>query len=383
MIEAMRYSHLPKEKLIDYLLTQGREGDFWDFKQEWHEHMEDLIKDIFCFVNTIHDENCFLIIGIADNLSITGMSKRRRKQAEILDALSNLKYACDNTPQITVETIIYHGEELDILTIYNDDKTPVFLKEKYGKMRSGCIYARVGDKNTPNNGNAEIGVIENLWKKRFGLTKTPLDQIYDELDNKGNWSENSNGYYHIYRPEFTIERSNDDFDKDNDEYYSYAQCNEASSFFDLYIKANGTILEQHHMVSLDSGRLKIPVPEWGFICVGHGDKNRMTYKYYIQDSKLMKILNFMYDQEILEQKEAFHNLDRVVLLYKSEAERCSFEEYVTHHFFGIQDRIKKLDEYDYISTGIKEKTDLYKNRLRTALVLKRKLEEYRGNKTVI
>lgn len=46
MIEAMRYSHLPKENLIDYLLTQGREGDFWDFKQEWHEHMEDLIKDI-------------------------------------------------------------------------------------------------------------------------------------------------------------------------------------------------------------------------------------------------------------------------------------------------------------------------------------------------
>ena len=28
-------------------------------------------------------------------------------------------------------------------------------------MKQGCVYARVGDRNTPDNGNAEIDVIEN------------------------------------------------------------------------------------------------------------------------------------------------------------------------------------------------------------------------------
>ena len=45
----MRYKDMPLEELIKYLLTQHRETDFWDVKQEWHEHVEDLIKDIICF----------------------------------------------------------------------------------------------------------------------------------------------------------------------------------------------------------------------------------------------------------------------------------------------------------------------------------------------
>ena len=82
----MRYSRLPIKELISYFLLQGKEGEFWDFKQEWHANIEDLLKDIICFANTSHDENCYIVFGIADDLSVTGMAGARRKQADILDA---------------------------------------------------------------------------------------------------------------------------------------------------------------------------------------------------------------------------------------------------------------------------------------------------------
>ena len=146
----MRYSQLPLEELISFFLSRGKEGDFWDFKLEWHEKIEDLIKDIICFSNTVHDENCYLVFGIADDGSIMGMSSARRKQADILDAISNLNFAGDNLPNISVETIRFDNTELDVLIVYNTNSTPIYLKKTYGKMKQGCIYARVGDRNVSN-----------------------------------------------------------------------------------------------------------------------------------------------------------------------------------------------------------------------------------------
>ena len=237
----MRYSKLPLDELISFFLKQKREGEFWDFKQEWHEKTEDLLKDIICFANTVHDEDCFIIFGIADDLSITGMAGERKKQADIIDTISNLSFAGDNLPSISLESLIFQDVELDVLRVYNTNKTPVYLKKQYGKMRPGCIYARIGDKNTPDNGNAEIGVIENLWRKRFGLTKAPLDYIFDELVNKLNWVKSDNGYYNIYLPEYTLECSEEDYEagRRTDEFYSYVQTNESTSYYMMDIKARG------------------------------------------------------------------------------------------------------------------------------------------------
>ena len=206
----MRYSKWPLNDLITFLLNQGKEGEFWDFKQEWHESIPDLLKDIICLANTAHDENGYLIFGVSNDLTLTGMKKDRRKQADVLDAMSKLAFAGDCSPSIAVESIIYKNIELDVLIVQNTDKTPLFLKRQYGAMRPGCIYARVGDKNTPDNGNAEIEVIERLWKKRFGLSKPALEFIYDALPNKLDWTETDRGYYHIYKPEYTLEKATED-----------------------------------------------------------------------------------------------------------------------------------------------------------------------------
>lgn len=374
----MRYSRLPLEDRINYFLAKGREGEFWDFKQEWHERIDELIKDIICFANTVHDEDCCLVFGVADDGTIPGMKKDRRKQADILDNLSQLMFAGDILPQISVETLDYNGVTLDVLVIYNTDKTPIYLKQKYGKMNQGCIYARVGDRNTPDNGNAEVEVIENLWRKRLGLTKPPLDYIFDALDNKLDWANNENGYYHIYKPEYTIEREEEEFDgRGSDEFYSYAQANESTSYYMLNIKAKGTTIDSYQIVCLDSGRLCVPVSEWGYIHFSHGTYDLIGYKYYVRGSHRELLMRFMYDPENGDQRYAFHNWEAVTLFFDSEAEKNAFQDYIEYEIGEVKQRIEASDEYDYIETGNELKTAGYKRSLRCALVLKEMLEEFR------
>lgn len=92
-------------------------------------------------------------------------------------------------PKIEVTTIMLNDEEIDVLTIFNIEKTPIYLKKSYGEVLQGCIYSRVGDKNTENKGNDDILDIENPWHKRLSLTKSKLEYIYDHLNNKTEWNE--------------------------------------------------------------------------------------------------------------------------------------------------------------------------------------------------
>lgn len=373
----MRYSRMPLIEIIPFFLSQGKEGEFWDFKQGWHADIEDLLKDIICFSNTAHDENCYLIFGVADDLSVTGVKDPRRKQADILDAISKLAFAGDNLPQISVDTIVYEEKELDVLTIYNSDKTPVYLKKPYGKMRQGCIYARVGDRNTPDNENAEIETIENLWRKRLGLTKAPLEYIFDSLRNKLEWVESESGYYHIYKPEYAIERvGEDDFyvGRGYDEFYSYAQTDVTTSYCMLGVKANGTILEKYQIVKLDSGRLSIPMPERGYV---HLDNHVVSYIYYVKNSRTEVLMRFMYDPHNGEQRRAFSNLEKITLFFMSVEERKCFEDYINFNQAKIKKRIEASDEYEDIVTENETKTAGYKRSLRAAVVLKEMLEEFR------
>lgn len=161
------------ELIIRKLIEKKFEDDYWDFKQVWHEDNERLLHDILCFANTVHDKDCYIIIGVSDNGEIVGVSeKNRMNQADILDLLSNTDFAGDNIPKINLNTIEVEGKYIDVLTICNSYNVPYYLNSKsikYSKIRDGYIYTRVGDRNTPINQNANIQQIEMLWKKRLGL----------------------------------------------------------------------------------------------------------------------------------------------------------------------------------------------------------------------
>lgn len=41
-------SYFSTSRIIEILINKGHEGEYWDYKQEWHINMEDLLKDIIC-----------------------------------------------------------------------------------------------------------------------------------------------------------------------------------------------------------------------------------------------------------------------------------------------------------------------------------------------
>ncbi len=354
------------EQLVNYCISSGKENEFWDFKQEWHKEMSDLLKDIVCFVNTVHDKNCYLIFGISNDLKIVGMNKPRKNQADILAAISNLQFAGDIYPKIKVDTVKINQCEVDVLTIYNEQQVPIYLKKPYGKMMSGCIYSRVGDKNTPDNGNAEIRIIEALWKKRFGLTKPPLQYIYDRLGNKLEWEEFDNSYYNIYHPEYVLEILDSERDLDK-EFYVYVMVNKHTSYKILNVKYQSTLLDTFQLVVLDGGRLVVPTPTWGYFELDYN--HQLYYKYYIRNSKDYKLLNFLYNEENSEEQWAMDRLLGVVLLFDSETERYEFEEHVLGNLSLLQEQLSSSNAFSYIDAGEREITKINQERLRLGEIL--------------
>lgn len=374
-----RYSNLELTDLVKLCISRGHEGDFWDFKQEWHKDMPALIKDIICFVNTVHSENCYLIFGISDDCRVVGMKQPRYELANIIDALSKIEFATIDVPEITLDTIVLDGIEVDVLTILNTDNTPIYLRKPYGKMHPGCIYLRKGDRNTPDNSNALFGDIEMLWKKRFRLTKSPLEYIKNHLNNPLEWNETQDCYYNIFRPEYVLEHVYDESDRDlRAEFYAYAMTNEHVVYSSMVVKCSGTIVDNYQIVALDGGRYTTPTPEWGFLGKRLTENGpEFSYKYFLKDSFRYSLHSFMYHEENGEERYAHDDLMDIVLLFDSVDEKNEFERYVEYHIQNLRDRVDAQNEYSYVRADSEAETRFIIHRLRTARVLQSILKEYR------
>lgn len=369
---------LPLDRIVEILAAKGREGEYWDYKQEWHENMADLLKDIICFANTPHNANCYLLFGIDDDGHIVGMKKNRRKQADILEAMDNLWFIGDVRPEISVETVMVNEIEVDVLTVYDTQKTPIYLKRNYGEMLAGCIYMRNGDKNTPNRGMASIDDVEKLWKKRFGLLQTPLEYIIGRLQYQTEWKQQDNTYYNIFRPEYQLKILNGDDDYLIPEFYAYAMTNESTLYEMVQILVGHTVLKEYQLVVLDSGRLRTTVPKWGF--VGYDEyrvNHKFTYKYFIKGSTRYKLHQFFLTNDNEEAIYANRELLDVVLLYETEDEKSAFESYIENHQEEIMERISKKDRYSYIQATNELDTKECIKRLNAGLVLNEMLREWR------
>lgn len=243
-------------------------------------------------------------------------------------------------------------------------------------MRPGCIYLRTGDKNTPDGGNTDVSDIENLWRKRLGLTKPPSEYIYDRLHNRLEWTECDDVFYNIYRPEYTLTIKHDDEQDLDAEFYAYAMPNEHTSYEDLTIKYQNTVLDSYQLVILDDGRLRIPPPEWGYLCHDeHGIHNKYCYKYYVCGSNRYHLFQFLYDPQDGDHRYAFMHLQDVLLIYRSDEERLAFEVYIEANQSDLHDKVESITRYDYIQTEIDCKTDLYTTRLKVGVALNELLSE--------
>lgn len=386
---------MKKETLreIIKLIDKKSEGEYWDYKQEWHKDNERLLIDILCFANTVHNKDCYLIIGVADNGNIIGLtdeSPNRKNQAAVLDLLSNSIFAGDYVPDISVETILVEGKEVDILTVFNSYNVPFYLKsktKKYHTIVDGYIYSRKGDRNTSISENSSMQQIELLWKKRLGILSPPLEQIVSRMRNKSEWQQLDNVYYNIFNPDFKIVENWDEeeYRDCKREFYSYNQCNESIRYINLDILCRETVLKGFQVVILDSGRYRTPTPTWGFI---HDPKYHIetlySYKYILKDSITFAVQQFVYDEDSEEARIAKQRFDEVVLYFQNKQEQEEFHQSIESDTAVVERYINdaKLDKY-HISSNNKLEVKDCTDKLITAFAFKRYLFDYRRKKAGI
>lgn len=83
-------------ELVESLICTGREDDWWDFKECYHEDRAALLHDIICLANNRADRDTYLILGVRDKtFEIMGVENdpHRRNQQNIVDFLSQKEFA--------------------------------------------------------------------------------------------------------------------------------------------------------------------------------------------------------------------------------------------------------------------------------------------------
>lgn len=258
------------QELIEQLVKQKKEGDWWDFKQKHHSNLHDLLHDVLCLANIIYDGDRFIIFGVSDDYEITGLSEKdvRHTQADIFSYLRTKSFAYHRIPNVKMDSILIDGKELDVLTIRDENYKPYFLTRDEAKqgttVRAGTIYSRMGDSNTPKDGSANPYEIEAMWRQRFGLDKKASERFIDVLIDYKNWKYDgiSKAFYDI-DPDYTIEIGGDEgsggkfwweeglFEKPDRCYY--------------YLKYKGVELYKLLVVRFRSENLQIPFPNVEFI----------------------------------------------------------------------------------------------------------------------
>ena len=173
-------NNLELEQEIQELIERHKEGEYWDFKQQWHSNNADLLHDIICMANSLANRDCYLIIGVEDrSYNILGVKDENRKnQQNVIDLVHQKPvWAGGYIPEVYVKTISIAGKEIDVVVVKQNDNTPFYLLKDYKKegqsIFKGAIYSRKGDTNTPKTGTADLRDTELLWKRRFGLLYNP------------------------------------------------------------------------------------------------------------------------------------------------------------------------------------------------------------------
>ena len=110
------------EQDISSLIDLDAEGDYWDFKEKWHDNNADLLHDIICMANNLANRDAYIIIGVTDppNCQVTGVpSANRKTQQNIIDFLKDVKFIGGVRPTVYVVAIEFRGTLIDVIIVKN------------------------------------------------------------------------------------------------------------------------------------------------------------------------------------------------------------------------------------------------------------------------
>ena len=350
------------ESKIISLINTKREGDFWDFKREPHENNASLLHDIICLANSLHQGKKFLIFGVSDPneganiIGLTNGQNRRKTQVQFIDFLRTKSFAGDCRPEIELHSIDIDGKQIDVLVIFDNPVKPYYLTEDYKdkgeNVRANFIYSRTNDTNTPIDKSADIGIIEKMWKQRFGLDLSPLERMNLLLMQPHNWVKdigNKNYAYHEQFPEFRIEFS--DLHSIT-ESYSYLFANPNTHLGDATFKYHSTTLFELKYLTIDGMHKYIGEPSIRMV-----DKHKydICYFYFNLDSLDGIFHSFLNDGNI-DTSSRGHKCP--FLFFTNKDQQTQFDEYLINNpeltndtkenAIAIQaQKLMKTNDYDF------------------------------------
>lgn len=372
------------EREVLQLIGTKREGEYWDFKQSHHANKVDLLHDIICMANNRADRDSYIIYGVTNEGEVVdGISddSNRKNQQKIIDFLKDIKFINGVRPTVDLKTLIIKEATIDVLVVRNSTDTPYFLLEDYPKhdrrVRANYIYSRVGDTNTPIDRSADINHIEYLWKKRFLLTRSPLEQVKRKLQNINKWEKSEDdALYYVNNPEYTVTSVFED-DYGNSPFYSYLMSDSSTTHGTLAINYYGTKLYSKGVVMLDGGRYITVVPGWGFLRTDEYGVRDIPYRYFVKGSLDYNLHKFL-KAEGEEAEYAERRLYKGVLLFLSELEQSMFEAFVLER---NSDMWQEIDSEDSSGEFLEIEEDLERKHnnqwLKTAKKLISMLEDFR------
>lgn len=324
---------------IRQLIELRQEGEYWDFKKEWHQNKPDLLHDIICMANNLSNHDGLIIIGVDEENDysicyVTNDSNRRRTQ-DIVSFLREKKFAGGIRPTVCVQPIFLRKNDIDVIVIKNDRNTPYYLTEQYQGVFANNIYARIMDTNTPKNSSADINIIERLWKKRFGIDAAALDRALLFLQTPCDWVDSDNGKkFYKYAPEFTLEENSAKDCRNDYEFYLFNQCDSRPRWYDINIYYHQTLLYSLGGAALDGGRCFTSTPRTDGITLykesyRHWD---ISYKYFVKYSIEHIVHLFYITDDMDEELTARQRFLECVLIFESEFERTKFNDFVIGNY---------------------------------------------------
>lgn len=352
---------------VSKLIALKTEGDYWDFKEYWHNNKASLLHDIICMANNLVNRDAYIIIGVSDSKSpdgvkIKGVSEENRKdQQHLIDFLRNKKFSGVVRPVVYLQTLMFENDEgemkpVDVIIIKNTNNTPYYLTENFqdrGKeLRAGYIYTRIGDTNTPVDSFADVDKIEYLWRKHFGLDLTVNEKLLLLLDDPKSWEgdfNNDNYKYHKKYPEFQICIS-DIADQSKFQESSIMQNiaahhpDKSFSVSEVSITYHSTVLFKEYVIYLDGYRHLIPFPKTDTISIGDCfEPNRsLTYVYLSGDTVHGKLFNCFASCDENWYNEKWDLRPGVAFLwFEDESDRQSFNRFVRGYLCTTYAKYKK------------------------------------------
>ncbi len=258
------------KNIVLQLLKEQKEGDWWDFKQEHHTNPASLLHDILCLSNVIFNGDRYLIFGVNDDYEVVGLedSKTKRTQADIVSYLKTKSFSFHNIPEVELSSIIIDDKVVDVLTIKNRDSKPYFLTKdeiKNGvKVRSGTVYSRSADVNTPKDSCANPYEIQAMWRERFGLDKKASERFVDILRDTSNWKYDgvSQAFYDL-DPDYTIQIGDDG--QSGGKFWWEANLVEQPDRYYYYLRYKNVELHKVLAIRYRSENLCIPYPSIEYI----------------------------------------------------------------------------------------------------------------------